>query len=245
MPRQARTHSESGYMHLIAKGNGSLILFEDRDDYAFYLSLLRKFAAETGIDILAYCLMDNHVHLLVRDKGRNVSLFIQKLNGTYTARFNEKYERSGHLFQDRFKSENVEDEAYLMTVFRYILNNPQKARICPAPEYEWSSYKDYGNPDSFVRTGVFWELMGDIKEYTAYIAAKNDDECMEYETVVKNDDWALDVIRKTLGVESGTVLQNWDRERRNAALKLLKEKGIRIRQIERLTGINRGVIQKA
>lgn len=245
MPRQARTHSESGFMHLIARGNGSQILFADRSDYEYYLSLLKKYSAETEIDILAYCLMDNHVHLLVRDESRNVSMFVQKLNGTYTGWFNHKYERSGHLFQDRFKSEKVDEEAYFLTVFRYILNNPQKAGICAASDYEWSSYRYYGDRDLFVKTRAVQELIGDFNEYAAFIAAKNDDVCMEYETVVKNDDWALDMIRKTLRAESGMELQNWDREKRTAALKLLKEKGLKVRQIERLTGINRGEVQKA
>ena len=245
MPRQARTHSESGYMHLIAKGNGNQILFADRSDYLFYLSLLQKYAADTNIEILAYCLMDNHVHLLIRDEGRNVSMFVQKLNGSYTGWFNAKYERSGHLFQDRFKSENVDDEVYLVRVFRYILNNPQKAGLCAVSDYEWSSYHEYGKPDSFVKTGIFLELIGNTQEYIDYVTAQNDDECMEYEPIVKNDDWAMAVIRKTLGVESGMALQKWDRNKRNAALKLLREKGLKIRQIERLTGINRGEIQKS
>ena len=245
MPRSPRTKSESGYMHLITRGISKQILFADRDDFRLFLSLLERYSRETEVTVCCYCLMDNHVHLLVYDPSGNVSLFMQKLNGSYSAYFNEKYDRSGHLFQDRFKSENIESENYLLTVFRYIMNNPQKAGICRASDYEWSSYRLYDRPDSFVRTGPFSELIGTREEYEAYIAAKNDDECMEYGSERHDDQWALREIRKTIGTENVMELQSWPREKRNAAIRMLKEKGLKIRQIERLTGINRGMIQKA
>ena len=245
MPRMARKKSESGFMHLITRGVGKQVLFVNREDYLFFLAILKKFRNETNTTICAYCLMDNHVHLLVKDESDSVSLFMQKLNGSYAGYFNHKYERSGHLFQDRFQSEAVESDEYLVTVFRYILNNPRKAGICSAADYEWNSYNDYGLPSSYIDTSFFEDLIGKQEEYACFIAMENDDECMEYDGEKRNDEWAKSIIRKSLGIESGTMLQSWEWKDRNAALKLLKGKGLKIRQIERLTGINRGVIQKA
>ena len=246
MPRQARKLSDTGYMHLIVRGNGQHVIFVERDDYLHYLALLKRFSTETNVVINAFCLMDNHVHLLVFDEQKHVSLFMQKLGVAYAGYFNKKYQRSGHLFEDRYKSIPIEDEWYLLKLLHYILNNPRQKNICYAAEYEWNSYKHYGSQNSFVKTDVFLELIGSRDEYAAFIAKDlKYDEPMELELNIRDDGWALSIIQKELGIENGLVLKDWPREKRNAALKLLKEKGLKIKQIERLTGINRGTIQRA
>ncbi len=248
MPRDARKQSETGYMHLIVRGIGKQVLFEERLDYLYYISLLKRYSIETNVKICAFCLMENHVHLLVFDKQNITSLFMKKVGVSYSYYFNKKYERSGHLFQDRYKSEPIESESYLLTVFRYILNNPAKAGICPAAEYKWSSYKSYGYPYSFVHTRIFQKILGTWDEYAAYIAEKNDDLCMEFDdhkySNNRDDEWAMNIIRRELGITSGTMLQQMDMENRNDALRRLKNTGISLRQIERLTGINRNVIYR-
>ena len=195
MARQARQLSKSGYLHLIVRGIGKQILFEDWEDRLYFLSILERFCTETGVHMLAYCLMENHVHLLA--------------------------------------------------VFRYILTNPEKAGLGFAADYEWSSFSLYGETDSFVDTSLFSALIGSKDEYLAFLYEGKDDDCMEYESPRRDDEWAKAVIRKHLHAESGTVLQSYDRERRDAAIRELKSQGLSIRQLERLTGINRGVIQKA
>lgn len=195
MARQARQLSKSGYLHLIVRGIGKQILFEDREDRLYFLSILERFCTETGVRMLAYCLMENHVHILA--------------------------------------------------VFRYILTNPEKAGLGFAADYEWSSFSLYGETDSFVDTSLFSAWIGSRDEYFAFLYKGKDDDCMEYESPRRDDEWAKAVIRKHLHAESGTVLQSYDRERRDAAIRELKSQGLSIRQLERLTGINRGVIQKA
>ena len=245
MPRQARQLSDSGYMHLILRGIGKQILFEDDEDRIFYLSALRRFCRETEVSLCAYCLMENHVHLLVFDPKGNTPLMMKKLGVSYAGHFNRKYERSGHLFQDRYLSEPIEDDGYLLAVFRYILNNPQKAGICPAAEYEWSSLAAYGDPTSFVDTAILQELIGNREEVLAFLSEYNEDSCMEAETGRRTDNWAKETMKKTLHTDSGTVLQRLDRADRNAAIRALKGAGLSVRQIERLTGINRNIVQKA
>ena len=141
MPREARNPGEWGYLHLIARGIGKQILFEEKADFLHFLHLLKRFGDETNVAICAYCLMDNHFHLLVYDPAFSSPLFMKKLEGTYAAYFNRKYERSGHLFQNRYKSKVIDSEDALITVLRYILNNPRKAGISSAAEYPWSSYQ--------------------------------------------------------------------------------------------------------
>ncbi|MBQ6517401.1 MAG: transposase [Anaerolineaceae bacterium] len=244
MPGKPRQYSESGYMHLTVRGNGKQILFEEDSDYFCYIHLMKKFSLETHVVICAYCLMENHVHMLVYDSEKKVSVFMRKLDVSYAGYYNRKYDRNGHLFQGRFGSKAINDENYLLTVFRYILNNPRKAGICDAASYPWSSYNHYGNPGSFVDTKIIQELLGDRKEYEEFIAAKYEDE-PELEEKKHDDTWALEIILEDLQVESGTQLQSYTSEKRKAAIQLLKEKGLSVRQIERLTGINRNTIQRA
>ena len=165
MPRQARELSESGYYHLIVRGIGRQAIFEDGEDYAFYLSRLSRYSREASVSVCAYCLMENHVHLLVRDEKGHMSPMMKRLGVSYAHYFNQKYARVGHLFQDRYMSESISNETYLLVVLRYILNNPQKAGICRAEDYAWSSYALYDREDAFVDTSVFHELLGNTERY--------------------------------------------------------------------------------
>ncbi len=245
MPRQPRQFGNSGYMHLIVRGIGKQILFENQDDYSFFLAILRRFSTETSVSILAYCLMENHVHLLVHDEQHHSPLLMKKIGVSYSRYFNRKYKRSGHLLQDRYRSEPIETDGSLIRVFRYILNNPEGAGLCPASSYPWSSYSQYGKANTLADTHLLRELIGDENQYAAFLSAKNQDRFMEYDDSPRSDEWAKDIIRSYLSAESGTILQSYDRARRDNALRALKKKGLSIRQLERLTGINRGAIQKA
>ena len=112
-------------------------------------------------------------------------------------------------------------------------------------EYRWNSYALYGRRKSFADTGALEELIGDKAAYEAWVAEENEDECMEYMPPKHDDERVLKVIRKQLKVKSGTALKDMDREERNEALRKLKKAGLSVRQIERLTGINRGTVQMA
>ena len=247
MPRAARRKCEYGYYHLTMRGVGKQIIFEERCDYIHFLNLLKRFGLDTNVRICAFCLMENHVHLLIYDPDDHLSLFMQKLGGGYSWYFNHKYERIGHLFQDRFGSVPIESEERLLTVLRYILNNPREAGICSAPEYEWSSYSRYGDPNSFVDTLVLQELLGSFEEYAAFINAEDEEHenPVVHERQSHNDEWAKAVIRETLNGQTGTVLRSFDWQKRNKVLSELKEKGLSVRQIERLTGISKSVVQRA
>jgi REP element-mobilizing transposase RayT len=245
MARQAREVSDSGYMHVIVRGIGRQVLFEEEEDYTFYLDSLERYSKAVRVTVCAYCLMENHVHLLLYDPERQIPVLMKKLGVRYSYYFNRKYERTGHLFQDRYRSETVDDDAYLATVYRYIMRNPEEAGICKASEYRWSSYALYGKSGSFVDTGMLERVVRDREDHAAWIAETTDDECLEYMPPRHDDAWALKVIHKQLNGQSGTSLQKMDRAERNEALRKLKKAGLSVRQIERLTGINRGTVQKA
>lgn len=240
-----RVISETGYYHIILRGNGKQIVFEERADYLHFLHLMKQYSGENHVKICAFCLMQNHIHLLVCDNDRNISLFMRRLAGNYAVWFNRKYERTGHLFQGRYIARTVESDEALCIVFRYILNNPRKAGICSAADYPWSSYKAYGNPNSFVDTEVLTEFLGSFAQYAEYIGT-DDDEKNDYVFTKRghDDEWAKKVIRRSLKIENGSVLKSFDQEARNEALRTLREAGLSVRQIERLTGISKSVIQR-
>ncbi len=244
MPNYPRQVSATGYYHVILRGNGKQIIFEEEGDYLHFLGLLKQYSGENKVVVCAFCLMENHVHLLVYDKDENISMFMKRIAGNYALWFNRKYGRIGHLFQDRYKSRPVESDDALCTVFRYILNNPREAGICSAAEYRWSSYKAYGNPNSFADTKILTELIGSFEEYAAYIEGKYEDDDPEIHRRARDDIWAVSVMKEVLGIEHGAVIRSYDKESRNSALRQLREQGLSVRQIERLTGISRGIIQR-
>ncbi|MBQ9413267.1 MAG: transposase [Oscillospiraceae bacterium] len=246
MPRGARKKSESGYYHIVQRGNGKQILFEDDADNRRYLSILQKCRLELGFELAAYCLMENHTHLLLRDNREQLDLIMKKIAVRYALYFNRKYERSGHLFQDRYGSEPVETDAYLLCVIRYIHKNPEKAGVEKADAYPWSSYAAYLSPGPEIDNQTALELLGGSEGFVQFMRGDTDESCLDVEQRRGvRDETARQIIRSTCGIVSGTQMQQWEKKERDAALRKLKAKGLTVRQLERLTGLNRGAIQRA
>ena len=245
MSRTSRKTSRTGYYHVIARGIGRQILFEEGDDYRRYIRLLQQYSPESGVDICAYCLMDNHIHLLLNDKENQLALFMKKINVSYAGYFNRKYGRTGHLFQGRYFSEAVENERYLVVVFWYILNNPGKAGICLPSAYPWSSYSAVENGSSFVNYEVMLSVFGCRQNLLDFLKSSEGEELPILEGRRYTEEWAVKKICDELRVESSTALQHMERKERDDALRRLKKLGLSVRQIERLTGINRNVVQRA
>jgi REP element-mobilizing transposase RayT len=143
MPRQARVKSKTGIYHVMLKGIDDRDIFLDDDDRSKFLEQLLKSKEKGDFSLLAYCLMDNHVHLLI-EENEEIGKSIKRMAVGYVLWHNYKYGRKGHLFQNRFNSEAVETESYFLTVVRYIHQNPVKAGIVHFPgDYYWSSYQQY------------------------------------------------------------------------------------------------------
>ena len=140
MPRKPRIEI-AGYYHIINRGVDKRVIFKEPVDYERFEELMCFYAQSYGIIIHNYCLMKNHYHLLIEIQQENLSKFMRQLNMNYAIYFNKKYKRSGHLWQGRFKSWFVTDEAYLYTLMLYIEQNPLKAKIVKRlEEYPYSSY---------------------------------------------------------------------------------------------------------
>ena len=139
MPRKPRIEIP-GFYHIINRGVEQRAVFKENGDYEYFLEQLSNLSKNFNIAIHNYCLMNNHYHLLIETREENLSKFMRQLNGIYAIYFNKKYKRSGHLWQGRFKSWYVTDEAYLYTLILYIEQNPLKAKIVKNPtDYLYSS----------------------------------------------------------------------------------------------------------
>lgn len=151
MPRQQRIKSKSGYYHVMLRGNEKRNIFLDQDDKLRFLEIIQQKKQEKRFYLHAYCLMDNHVHLMISEGTEDIATVIKRIAVSYVFYFNKKYKRIGHLFQDRFKSEAVEDEAYVLSLSRYIHQNPAKANLVKSPDkYKWSSYNGYIDEKNYI-----------------------------------------------------------------------------------------------
>lgn len=253
MARKPRKKSESGIYHILMRGINRQVIFEDEYDYIKFLQTLDKYKEQSGYELYAYCLMSNHVHLLLKVGQEPLEQLMRRICGSYVYWYNARYQRIGYLFQDRFKSEVVEDDSYFLTVLRYIHQNPVKSGIAKNVErYKWSSMCEYIASPKFVETTFALEFFGQEREaaresFYQFCRATNDDRCLELEVKKQiSDEEARELILKVCQVESAFQLQNFEKITRDKCLKELKEKyHLSVRQIERLTGINRGVVLKA
>ena len=141
MPRRPRDELAGAIHHVFARGNAKQDIYLDDADRERYLVILGRAVVRHRWRCLAYCLMHNHVHLLVETPAPNLGRGIQWLHGTYANAFNHRYRRSGHVFQGRFGSVRMMSDAQLVMAARYIARNPVEAGICGLPEqWPWGSH---------------------------------------------------------------------------------------------------------
>lgn len=164
MPRKPRIEI-NGYYHIINRGVEQRVVFTEPADYEYFEELMCFYAKSYGVIVHNYCLMRNHYHLLLEITQENLSKFMRQVNMNYAIYFNKKYKRIGHLWQGRFKSWYVTDEAYLYTLILYIEQNPLKANIVKDLEiYPYSSYAYFLSdtiPECLQRSWVVQNFQGD------------------------------------------------------------------------------------
>jgi len=162
MARQWRIEYPGALYHVMSRGNGGQDIFQTDDDRTLFLELIEELAERFNIEIYAYVLMGNHYHLLLKTVEANLSKAMQWFGTTYTRKFNLNNHTSGHLFQGRFKSIIVENDAYLMRLSCYIHRNPLRAEVVDRlADYKWNSYLFYG----YKKKGPDWLKTSIILDY--------------------------------------------------------------------------------
>ena len=143
MPRERRKKSCNDVYHIVSKGNSKIYILQSDIDKRRYLSLMKNKKDKYGVKIYAYCIMSNHVHILLKSGYESLPLYMKEVNQEYAVYYNVKYDKKGHVFQSRYYSSCVENEEYLLCCIRYIHNNPVKASLVKSiTDYPFSSARE-------------------------------------------------------------------------------------------------------
>lgn len=253
MPREARKESKTGYYHVMMRGNNRSRIFNQLRDKEFFLEQLQYQIDEGNILIVAYCLMDNHIHLLIHSDLQAMAEALKWINIKFAGRYNTKYNQIGHVFQDRYKSEVINTEEHFLQAIRYIHNNPVKAKIVSnVSDYQWSSYKSYlGNEDRLIdseeKQTVIDLFSGSILQFKKFHL---EDETETYEFLEVQEDLerereekAIRIIKKyckEYGIAEVDELNNRKDVLEEVVIELLKSSHLSHRKIAELTGVTRG-----
>lgn len=184
MARKPRIHYPGALYHVMVRGNnGENILAEEKHKNK-YLDIIASYKEKIGFMLYSYCIMDNHVHLLIEVKDVPLSKIMQRIQQVYTQWFNRKYNRTGHVFQQRYKALLCDKDSYLLQLIRYIHNNPVKANIEGGIDYKWSSHiyyvgKKRGIVDIYYVLSIFSDDINKaVKQYLQFM--RQDDTEIKY-----------------------------------------------------------------
>ena len=247
MPRQARLKSSSGIYHVMLRGINGQQIFEEDKDCEKFLQVLKDCKAISGYKLYAYCLMGNHIHLLLQEVKEPLELLMKRIATRFVYWYNIKYRRTGHLFQDRFKSEPVENDAYFLTALRYIHQNPLKAGLSKdVQSYVYSSYNEYFNNSDLIDREFTFEIIS-MEEFEKFNNEIMSETCLDIEDkprIKVTDEQAKRMIEKISKCKTVAEFQQLGNGIRDKYLKKMRESGLSIRQISRLTGVSFNVVRK-
>lgn len=237
MPRPPRIYLENALYYITSKGDDNQHIFKDREDFKTFLGLLKKYKAQYGFKLFAFCLLPDHFHLLMElpvqseqnDNAGVLSNIMHDLNSSYTKYFNGKYPKKGHLFRERYKAALIEKEPYLLKLTAYIHLNPQRLNLVSVSQlYPYTSYVFYLDKEIPLK-GLIKE---EKEEILHLLNGKNYTEFME--EVVKEIDFPTlrdDLQNGMLGTNDfiqkvKQALVSYKKERPAAGLSLGKKVGI-------------------
>lgn len=240
-------------------------IFHDDEDRMRFVNTLSLMNREGKFFVYAYCLMGNHVHLIINEGMDSISRIMKGLQVSYAYYYNKKYLRVGHLFQDRFKSEVIEDDGYLLSAIRYIHQNPVKAGIVNhQSEYPWSSYNYYlnyagGQGKCLVDVKPIITMFSKNIEQAIRAFADFSNQAVEEVLLDYPENLNPDKPLKTEGQAKGYILEFVGRHnilpeellngvnrtiRNELILELKRSSNLSNRQIANILGVNRNIVQR-
>lgn len=243
MPRRARQLAESGIYHVMLRGVNRDSIFLEDEDCARFLHALAEAKDASGCSVLAYCLMGNHAHLVLRTAEEPIGAVVKRLGVRYAGWFNRKYQRVGHLFQDRFKSRAVEDDAYFVALLRYVWHNPVEAGLVERPEeYWWSSRRLLGRESSLLDEKGLRRLLPDDR--LSWLAdgpeaAPPDELCGKRGRPPRHTDLqAAELLQQACGAGSPEEFLRLDAAVQRRAIRELRTRSVAYAQIAAVTGLS-------
>lgn len=266
MARKQRQKSETGIYHVMLRGINRQDIFLDRDDFEYMIDSFIEAKMERDNDgkvissdnciYYAYCILNNHVHLLEQEKALTISEIMKRIENRFVYIYNRKHERIGHLFQDRFASEPVNDIEYFHQLIRYIHRNPVKAMEAETPiDYEYSSWREYvehtKSADMWVRGKYVCNVNAVIKrfgykELLEWVNEDVDDECMDMDDFSRpmKDCEAWELLSEISGMSSVEDFKQLDVKTQLYYIDLVLKEGVSLRQASRLSSISYATIRR-
>ena len=256
MPRPLRRYGKSSVYHIIFKGIDNQAIFYDDQDRRIFLEHVSITKKDYNYTIYAYCLMGNHVHMVIKCQNDFLSKSMQSLLVRYVHYFNQKYKRIGPLLQNRFKSKNVETQMYFVELCRYVHRNPENAGIALTQNYEWSSYKEYLGKEKLInKKALLHYFNNDINEFvnftTKTLYNENMEDFFEYELIEKlSDEQLANLIMQKFNIKDisdiGAFFKLKSKDELKKDLAILKNiKNTNVTQLSRVTRIGRRFIENA
>lgn len=242
----------TGFYHVCARGVGKQLIFEGDEDRWEFLELMRDCCREAGVTVVAWCLMGNHVHLVLADYEDAMSAAMHRLLLTYARRFNKRTGRTGHLFQNRFDRRSLDTDRYLMAAIRYVHANPQEAGIALIERYPWSSFAEYlraydnDMTRGFSDPSCVLELFGSAEGFIAYSLSTPDGGEPALGDM-KETEWERHAFAGKMAKELGVPLRGVKAAppaQRDTVIFGLHDAGFTVRQIERYTGIGKSTVSR-
>lgn len=242
----------TGFYHVCARGTGKQLIFENDADRWEFLELMRECCRATRVTIVAWCLMGDHVDLVLLDYEDEMSAAMQRLLLTYARRFNKRTGRTGCLFRERFERRSLDTDWQVMEAIRSVHANPQEAGIALIERYPWSSFAEYlraydnDTTRGFSDPSCVLELFGSAKAFIAY-SLSTPDGCEPAMPDLEETEWErrafADKLAKGLGVKLNGV-KAAPSAQRNIVILGLHDAGFTVRQIERYTGIGKSTVSR-
>ena len=249
MPRTKRVKSESNVYHVMVRGINQVQLFYDDADRRALLERLARYKDECEYQIYAWCLMGNHMHLLLREGKTPLAVALKKILLSYSHYYNDRYDRQGYLYQGRFNSKPIDDDAYFLAALRYIHRNPLEVG---KPVTFWTSYTEYFGKPSIIDTdlalGMLSEDTSAAKQMLAALIEGDGKDLPDYSMTTKSrlrDTEAIAIVKEVGQVEHCGDLCLLDAGERREKVTEMRRRGLSVRQIARLTGLNRGEVERA
>ena len=257
MARTARKKSASGVYHVVLRGINKQSIFFDEEDREVFLNRLKLAKSEEdkksgnvkkNFELYAFCLMTNHIHLLVKEEALTVGNMFRKILSSYVYWYNQKYKRVGNLFQDRFRSDAITNDSHMLCALRYIHQNPLKAGMVKSVgDYKWSSHSAYkSKADSFVDTELALEMLGGVARYEEFMRDIETERFSEDERlIVLSDEDVSETIKEIMQVKNIYDLQKCSRAEIEEVISTLWQKAplASIRQVSRITGISVSIVR--
>ncbi len=252
MPRKSREYSTSKVYHVIFRGNDKQDVFYDDQDKYVFLDKIKESKKRFDYKVYSYCLMNNHIHLVIRVKDELLSKSMHNLGTRYSMYFNKKMDRRGHLFENRYLSKKVENITYFLNLCKYVHRNPENANIEKTTNYKWSSFQEYiKRTDRIIDSKVLlYYFNNDIEELKKYTLKDDKKEIInnfaDLELIKKLDEEdVINIIKEKFNLEKASDVSLLEQDKMSKVIRELKEiEGTSLSQIARITKVSRYKIKR-